>query len=331
MSAVLVTGGAGYIGSHVTRLLAERGETVVVVDNLSTGFADAVMGATLIEGNVGDQALMRQVIAEHDIDAVCHFAAHIVVPESVEKPLKYYGNNTANTRALLEVCDEAGVKHFIFSSTAAVYGAPKGGIASEDSPLQPINPYGWSKLMSEQMLKDLSHASSLKHVILRYFNVAGAEPEGRLGQSTPQATHLIKVAAEHVVGQREGLAIFGDDYDTPDGTCVRDYIHVEDLALAHLAALDYLRQGQPSRTLNCGYGRGHSVKEVLEVVERVAEQALNITQAPRRAGDPATLIAQADRIVETLDWAPRFDDIEGIVRSALNWERRLAAERSARP
>ena len=325
MSAVLVTGGAGYIGSHVTRLLAERGETVVVVDNLSTGFADAVIGATLIEGNVGDQALMRQVIAEHDIDAVCHFAAHIVVPESVEKPLKYYGNNTANTRALLEVCDEAGVKHFIFSSTAAVYGAPKGGIASEDSPLQPINPYGWSKLMSEQMLKDLSHASSLKHVILRYFNVAGAEPEGRLGQSTPQATHLIKVAAEHVVGQREGLAIFGDDYDTPDGTCVRDYIHVEDLALAHLAALVYLRQGQPSRTLNCGYGRGHSVKEVLEVVERVAEQALNITQAPRRAGDPATLIAQADRIVETLDWAPRFDDIEGIVRSALNWERRLHA------
>lgn len=323
MSAVLVTGGAGYIGSHVTRLLAERGDTVVVVDNLSTGFAKAVIGATLIEGNVGDQALMRQVIKDHDIDAVCHFAAHIVVPESVEKPLAYYGNNTANTRALLEVCDQAGVKHFIFSSTAAVYGAPKGGIASEDSPLQPINPYGWSKLMSEQMLKDLSHASALKHVILRYFNVAGAEPEGRLGQSTPQATHLIKVAAEHVVGQRDGLAIFGEDYDTPDGTCVRDYIHVEDLALAHRAALDYLRQGQPSRTLNCGYGRGHSVKEVLEVVERVAEQPLNITQAPRRAGDPATLIAQAERIVETLDWAPRHDDIETIVRSAIDWERRL--------
>lgn len=326
MAGVLVTGGAGYIGSHVTRLLSERGESVVVVDNLSTGFEKAILGAKLIKGNVGDQDLMRQVIQDHDIQSVLHFAAHIVVPESVEQPLKYYGNNTANTRALLEVCDEMGIAHFIFSSTAAVYGSPAGGVASEDSPLQPINPYGWSKLMSEQMLRDLSNASDLRHVVLRYFNVAGAEPEGRLGQSTPEATHLIKVACEHVVGKRDGLSIFGDDYDTPDGTCIRDYIHVEDLALAHLAALDYLRHGKPSATLNCGYGQGFSVKEVLEVVERLADRPLNITQAPRRAGDPATLVAKADLIRTTLGWSPKHDDIEGIVASALQWERHLAEQ-----
>lgn len=324
MAGVLVTGGAGYIGSHVTRLLAERGESVVVVNNLSTGFKEAVLGVCLIEGNVGDQDLIAQVIKDHNVDSVLHFAAHIVVPESVEKPLKYYGNNTANTRALLEVCDEMGIAHFIFSSTAAVYGSPAGGVASEDSPLQPINPYGWSKLMSEQMLRDLSAASDLRHVVLRYFNVAGAEPDGRLGQSTPQATHLIKVACEHVVGKREGLSIFGDDYDTPDGTCIRDYIHVEDLALAHLAALDYLRAQKPSATLNCGYGQGFSVKEVLDVVGRLADSPLNITQAPRRAGDPATLIAKADLIRQTLNWQPQYNDIEGIVASALQWERHLA-------
>lgn len=323
MAGVLVTGGAGYIGSHVTRLLVERGEDVVVVDNLSTGFKDAVLGARLIEGNVGDQVLMHQVIQDHDIESVLHFAAHIVVPESVSHPLKYYGNNTVNTRSLLELCHELGVGHFIFSSTAAVYGSPENGVAREDSPLVPINPYGWSKLMSEQMLRDLSNASDLRHVVLRYFNVAGAEPSGRLGQSTPEATHLIKVACEHVVGKRAGLSIFGDDYDTPDGTCVRDYIHVEDLALAHLAALDYLKAGEASATLNCGYGQGFSVQEVLDVVARLADGPLNIQKAPRRAGDPAMLVAKADQIKQTLNWSPQYNDIEGIVASALQWERRL--------
>ena len=324
MAPVLVTGGAGYIGSHVTRLLAERGEKVVVIDNLSTGFKEAVIGAELVEGNIGDAGLVQSVIEDHGIQSVLHFAAHIVVPESVTNPLKYYGNNTANTRQLLEVCQTTGIEHFIFSSTAAVYGSPSGGVASEHSPLAPINPYGWSKLMSEQMLKDLAAATSLRHVTLRYFNVAGAQPDGLLGQSTPQATHLIKVAAEHVVGKRDGLAIFGTDYETSDGTCVRDYIHVEDLALAHLAGLDYLRQGKPSTTLNCGYGRGFSVREVLDVVAKIADQPLNIELTGRRAGDPAVLISKADAIRDALDWKPRFNDIETIVSSALAWEAKLA-------
>ncbi len=326
MGPVLVTGGAGYIGSHVTRLLAERGEQVVVVDNLSTGFKEAVIGAELVEGNVGDAGLIRSLIEDHGIRSVLHFAAHIVVPESVADPLKYYGNNTANTRQLLDVCQTTGIEHFIFSSTAAVYGSPSGGIASEHSPLAPINPYGWSKLMSEQMLKDLAAASPLRHVTLRYFNVAGAQPNGLLGQSTPQATHLIKVAAEHVVGKRDGLAIFGTDYETPDGTCIRDYIHVEDLALAHLAGLDYLREGKPSATLNCGYGRGFSVKEVLDVVAKLADKPLTIEMTGRRAGDPAVLVSKADAIRDTLDWQPRFQDIETIVSSALAWEAKLAQQ-----
>lgn len=326
MAPVLVTGGAGYIGSHVTRLLAERGEQVVVVDNLSTGFKEAVIGAELVEGNVGDAGLIRSLIEDHGIRSVLHFAAHIVVPESVADPLKYYGNNTANTRQLLDVCQTTGIEHFIFSSTAAVYGSPSGGIASEHSPLAPINPYGWSKLMSEQMLKDLAAASPLRHVTLRYFNVAGAQPNGLLGQSTPQATHLIKVAAEHVVGKRDGLAIFGTDYETPDGTCIRDYIHVEDLALAHLAGLDYLREGKPSATLNCGYGRGFSVKEVLDVVAKLADKPLTIEMTGRRAGDPAVLVSKADAIRDTLDWQPRFQDIETIVSSALAWEAKLAQQ-----
>lgn len=326
MAPVLVTGGAGYIGSHVTRLLAERGEQVVVVDNLSTGFKEAVIGAELVEGNVGDAGLIRSLIEDHGIRSVLHFAAHIVVPESVADPLKYYGNNTANTRQLLDVCQTTGIEHFIFSSTAAVYGSPSGGIASEHSPLAPINPYGWSKLMSEQMLKDLAAASPLRHVTLRYFNVAGAQPNGLLGQSTPQATHLIKVAAEHVIGKRDGLAIFGTDYETPDGTCIRDYIHVEDLALAHLAGLDYLREGKPSATLNCGYGRGFSVKEVLDVVAKLADKPLTIEMTGRRAGDPAVLVSKADAIRDTLDWQPRFQDIETIVSSALAWEAKLAQQ-----
>ena len=321
---ILVTGGAGYIGSHVVRQLGEAGDRVVTLDNLITGFREAVLYGELIEGNTGDKALVSRVLDEYQIDTVLHFAAHTIVPESVSNPLKYYGNNTCNTRNLLECCQAAGVKHFIFSSTAAVYGIPESDKAWEDSPLAPINAYGTSKLMSEWMLRDLSAASDLRHVALRYFNVAGCDPEGRIGQSTPKATLLTKVACEAAVGKREQVKIFGTDYPTPDGTGVRDYIHVEDLAAAHLKALDYLRAGGESTTLNCGYGHGYSVREVLEMVEKVNGRPLNIEEAPRRAGDPPTLIAGADRIRSELDWEPRYDDLEAIVRSSLNWERKLA-------
>ncbi len=277
MGTVLVTGGAGYIGSHVLRQLGEQGERVVTLDNLSTGFRSAVLYGDLVTGDTGDAALVARVLRDYDIDTVMHFAAHIVVPESVADPLKYYRNNTANTRTLLECCAAAGVQHFVFSSTAAVYGMPESGIAAEDSPTVPINPYGRSKLMSEWMLADLAAASPLRYVALRYFNVAGADPGGRIGQSTPEATHLIKVACEQVVGKREGIAIFGTDYDTPDGTCIRDYIHVEDLAAAHLKALEYLRSGGASATLNCGYGDGFSVREVLD---QVASRRRKATDRP---------------------------------------------------
>ena len=326
MSTILVTGGAGYIGSHVARQLGERGEEIVTLDNLSTGFRSAVLHGDLVVGDTGDAQLVSRLLREHGVDTVMHFAAHIVVPESVENPLKYYRNNTANTRNLLECCVNAGVKHFIFSSTAAVYGIPAGGVAAEDTPTAPINPYGWSKLMSEQMLRDVSAASPLRHVALRYFNVAGADPGGRIGQSTPEATHLLKVACEHVVGKREDVSIFGTDFDTRDGTGVRDYIHVEDLAAAHLNAVDYLRAGGGSTTLNCGYGRGFSVREVLDAVTRVAGRPLNVIEGPRRAGDPPELIARAGRIRSTLGWEPEHADLEGIVRTALAWERRLARE-----
>jgi UDP-glucose 4-epimerase len=252
-----------------------------------------------------------------------HFAARISVPESVEKPLKYYRNNTANTRALLECCAAAGVRNFVFSSTAAVYGMPAGGIASEDTPTVPINPYGWSKLMSEWMLRDVAAATPLRYVALRYFNVAGADPGGRIGQSTPEATHLLKVACQHVVGLRDQVSIFGTDYDTADGTCVRDYIHVEDLASAHLRALDHLRSGGAPATLNCGYGQGFSVREMLNEVARVSGKKLKITESPRRAGDPPRLVAQADRIRAALGWVPQHRDLGEIVRSALTWEQRL--------
>lgn len=258
-----------------------------------------------------------------------HFAAHIVVPESVANPLKYYRNNTANTRTLLECCTAAGVRQFVFSSTAAVYGMPATGSASEDTPTSPINPYGWSKLMSERMLADVAAAFPLRYVALRYFNVAGADPGGRIGQSTPEATHLIKVACEHVTGKREKVEIFGTDYDTPDGTCVRDYIHVEDLAAAHLKALDYLRAGEASTTLNCGYGRGFSVREVLDQVAQAAGRPLRIVESPRRAGDPPRLVASAERIQERLGWRPRHQDIGGIVRTALAWEQRLLRQPAA--
>jgi UDP-glucose 4-epimerase len=262
-------------------------------------------------------------LREHDIDTVMHFAAKTIVPESVEKPLLYFDNNTAATLNLLQCCDAAGVRHFVFSSTAAVYGNPADGLCSEDSPVAPINPYGTSKLMSEWMLRDLAAASSLRYAVLRYFNVAGSDPAGRIGQSTEKATLLVKVAAETAIGKRPSISIFGTDYPTPDGTGVRDYIHVTDLADAHLKALAYLRDGGESTLLNCGYGHGFSVREVLQMVEKVGGKKLHIEEKPRRAGDPPMLIARADRIRDALGWSPRFDDLETIVRTALDWERKL--------
>jgi UDP-glucose 4-epimerase len=322
-NTILVTGGAGYIGSHVVRLLTDAGEAVVVLDNLSTGFGDAVLGAELVVGDTGDRELVSRVLREQRVETVLHFAAHTIVPESVENPLKYYGNNTCSTRNLLECCSAAGVKHFIFSSTAAVYGIPEGPECTEDSPLSPINPYGTSKLMSEMMLRDLGKATAMRHVILRYFNVAGSDPEGRIGQSTEQATLLIKVAAEVAVGKREQLHVFGTDYPTPDGTGVRDYIHVDDLADAHIRALDYLRQGGDSATLNCGYGHGYSVREVIDAVNRVNATPIKVKEEARRAGDPPALIARADKIRKLLDWKPRYDDLDFIVKTSLDWERKL--------
>lgn len=326
MQSVLVTGGAGYIGSHVVRQLTERSERVVVLDNLCTGYRSAVLNAPLVVGDTGDRALVDRVLAEHRVETVMHFAAHTIVPESVADPLKYYRNNTCATRNLLECCDRAGVRQLVFSSTAAVYGTPADGRAAEDTATQPINPYGLSKLMSEWMLRDLAQTSRLRYVALRYFNVAGCDPGGRIGHSAPGSTLLVKIACQAAVGLRPEVAIFGTDYPTPDGTGVRDYIHVEDLADAHLRALDYLRDGGPTTTLNCGYGHGHSVREVLRMVERVHGAPLRIREAPRRAGDPAMLIAQAPRVRRALNWAPRYDDLETIVRTQLEWERRLQRE-----
>jgi UDP-glucose 4-epimerase len=318
---ILVTGGAGYIGSHVVQQLVGAGEHVVVLDNLSTGFAEAVQGAELVVGDTGDASCVAGLMQTHPFSAVMHFAAHTVVPESVADPLKYYGNNTCATRNLLACCQAAGVEHFIFSSTAAVYGIPATGIASEDSATQPINPYGTSKLMSEWMLRDLAAATALRYAALRYFNVAGCDPQGRIGQATPQATLLVKVACEAAVGKRTRVSIFGTDYPTPDGTGVRDYIHVVDLADAHVRALDYLRAGGESVTLNCGYGHGYSVREVLAAVERAHGSPLPFTEEPRRAGDPPSLIAEAGQIREVLGWTPSHDDLDSIVASSLAWER----------
>jgi len=324
MNKVLVTGGAGYIGSHVVQQLVARGEQVVVIDNLSTGFRNSVRGAELVVGNVGDRALVTELLATHRIDAVLHFAAHTVVPESVSDPLRYYSNNTCNTCNLLVSCAEAGVDKFIFSSTAAVYGLTANGIADEDTPTQPYNPYGMSKLMSETMLRDFCATGAMRHVILRYFNVAGCDPKGRIGHSTPLATLLIKAACEHAVGKRASISIYGTDYDTPDGTGIRDYIHVEDLASAHLRALDYLRGDGASLILNCGYGHGYSVREVIDAVTRIGGHPLTVLELPRRAGDLPMLIACSDRLKEVLDWQPRYDDLDVIVRTALQWERKLA-------
>ena len=320
---VLVTGGAGYIGSHVVRQLAEAGEDIVVLDNLTTGFRSAVTEGTLVVGDTGDRAVVRRLLAENRFSAILHFAAHTIVPESVTNPLKYYGNNTCATRNLIECAVEAGTRHVIFSSTAAVYGIPPGGVAAEDSPTVPINPYGTSKLMSEWMLRDAGNAYGLGYVALRYFNVAGADPGGRIGQSTRQATLLTKVACEAAVGKRSHVSIFGTDYETPDGTGVRDYIHVEDLATAHVNALTYLRQGGQSTTLNCGYGHGYSVREVLAAVDRANGSPVVRREEPRRAGDPPILIATAEKIRQVLGWQPRHDDLDFIVQTALHWERKL--------
>ena len=319
-SAVLVTGGAGYIGSHVVRQLCEAGRKVVVLDNLSKGFREAVGDGELIVGDFGDRELVEELLKKHGIEAVMHFAAHTVVPESVAEPLKYYHNNTLKAHGLIAACVSTGVKHFIFSSTAAVYGMPASSAASEESPTLPINPYGTSKLMTEWILRDTAAATSLCHVTLRYFNVAGSDPGGRIGQSTPEATLLIKVACEAAVGKRNSVTIFGTDFSTADGTGVRDYIHVEDLAEAHLKALAYLEGGGGSTTLNCGYGHGYSVREVLDAVQRVSGEKLTIREAERRPGDPPMLIAQADRIKTVLDWSANYDDLDVIVEHALNWE-----------
>lgn len=323
---VLVTGGAGYIGSHTAQQLIDAGDTVVVLDNLSTGSTAIVPDeAIFVEGDVADEALLDQLMGPGDIDAVLHFAGSIVVPESVADPLKYYRNNTAASRTLIEVCVRRRVRHFIFSSTAAVYGIPDESPVSEDTPTRPISPYGTSKLMTEWMLRDTAAAHDLTYVALRYFNVAGADPAGRRGQVLKDATHLIKVACQTVTGQRDHVAIFGDDYPTPDGTGVRDYIHVTDLADAHVLALGHLRRGGASQVLNCGYGRGASVREVIAALERVSGQPIPTTVEPRRAGDPPSLTARAGAIRNLLGWQPRHDDLDMIVDTALAWERHLAA------
>jgi UDP-glucose 4-epimerase len=325
-NTVLVTGGAGYIGSHVVRQLGEAGERVVVLDNLGKGFRQAVTAGELVVGEVGDQALVSRLLAEHRIDTVMHFAAHTIVPESVALPLKYYGNNTCATRSLLQACLDNDVRHVVFSSTAAVYGMPPDGYASEESPTRPINAYGTSKLMSEWMLRDVAAVNPLRYVALRYFNVAGSDPTGRIGQTTPGATLLTKVACEAMVGKRPHVSVFGSDYPTPDGTGVRDYLHVEDLAAAHLRALDYLRAAGRSVTLNVGYGHGYSVREVLAMVESVGGKPLVIREEGRRAGDPAYLVARAERIRAELGWQPRYDDLRAIVSSSLAWELKLQRE-----
>jgi UDP-glucose 4-epimerase len=321
--SILVTGGAGYIGSHVALQLRARGERIVVLDDLSRGFRRAVLDAPLVVGRVGDRDEVSALLRSHRVDTVMHFAACTIVPESVREPLKYYGNNTCSTRTLLECCLEAGVRHFVFSSTAAVYGIPADGFAAETTAPSPINPYGTSKLMSEWMLRDVAAASALRYVALRYFNVAGSDTSGRIGQATPNATLLVKVACEAAVGKRPDLAIYGTDYPTPDGTGVRDYLHVQDLAGAHLDALEYLRGGGQSTTLNVGYGHGYSVREVLSAVERAAGVKLNVREEPRRAGDPPSLVARAERIRRELNWRPQLDDLDTIVRTSLEWERHL--------
>jgi UDP-glucose 4-epimerase len=323
--AVLVTGGAGYIGSHAVLALSDGGWPVAVVDNLSNGTREVVPDAVpFYEGDVADQALLKHIFGEQGIGAIMHFAGSIVVPESVEKPLLYYGNNTVATHSLISAAVESGVKHILFSSTAATYGAPERVPIDEEDPKQPINPYGASKLMTERMLSDSSAAHPLNYGALRYFNVSGADPELRAGQIGRGSTHLIKVAVEAAIGKRDHIDVFGDDYPTPDGTCIRDYVHVSDLADAHVLALQRLiERPEENLVLNCGYGKGLSVLEVLDAIDRVADRPVRREMKPRRAGDPPALVASNRRLVETLDWTPRFADIDVIVTHALQWERKL--------
>ena len=329
--SVLVTGGAGYIGSHAVLALLDSGWPVVVIDNLVTGFRWAVPeGAVFVQGDIADQALVGRLIAEHGIQAIIHFAGSIVVPESVEKPLKYYENNTVKSRALIESAVKGGVKHFIFSSTAATYGIPERVPITEDTRTQPINPYGWSKLMTERMLADVALAHPLNYCALRYFNVAGADPKGRSGQSTAGATHLIKVAVEAAIGKRSHVSIYGTDYDTPDGTGIRDYIHVSDLAAAHVDALEKLIEDpETSHVMNCGYSRGFSVLQVLDAVDRVTNMKIERKLEARRPGDPDALVADNSKILATLPWRPRRDELDTIVADALAWERKLAERAEA--
>lgn len=329
--AVLVTGGAGYIGSHMVWELVDAGEDVVVLDRLSTGFAWAVAPeAKLVVGDVADSDLVSAIIRENGVDAVIHFAGSIVVPESVADPLAYYENNTCKTRSLIETAVRSGVKRFIFSSTAAVYGGAGLEPVREDAPLAPESPYGLSKLMSEWMLRDAAAAYGLRYAALRYFNVAGADPRGRTGQSTPGATHLIKVACETALGKRAGMQVFGTDYPTPDGTCIRDYIHVSDLARAHRLALRRLRDGGGNLVANCGYSHGYSVLQVIDAVRRAVGHGFDVTMDGRRPGDAAAVVADSERARRELDWKPEHDDLDRIVAHALAWERLLASKNSSR-
>lgn len=325
---VLVTGGAGYIGSHMVHALAEAGESVVVIDNLSTGFSNYLPESVpLFIGNAGDENLVEGVIAQHGVESIIHFAGSVVVPESMRDPLGYYRNNTMTTQSLLKAAVKGGVKRFIFSSTAAVYGNPDQMPVPEHAPTRPLSPYGSSKLMTEIMLHDVAAAHDMKYVVLRYFNVAGADPRGRTGLTTAGATHLLKIAVEAATGQRAKIDVFGTDYPTPDGSAIRDFIHVSDLAQAHRAALSYLRGGGSSVTLNCGYGRGYSVLETIEAVRRVAGRNFAVQYAPRRPGDIMAMVADTSRIRATLDWTPQYDDLEIIAAHALAWEDRLLRDR----
>jgi len=326
MKSVLITGGAGYIGSHVAKLLGESTDyNITVIDNLSTGKKEAVLYGDLIEEDLSNFDVISEIFSEKRFDAIIHFAASIIVPESVTDPLKYYSNNTMNTIKLIRAAIQYKVKYFIFSSTAAVYGIPDKIPIKETTPVNPINPYGMSKLMSERILIDAAQAHrDLKYIILRYFNVAGASSDGKIGQNFPQATHLIKKAAQTVIGTREYLEIYGTDYDTDDGTGVRDYIHVEDLAAAHLSALEYLIEGGSSGIFNCGYGKGYSVREVIDTMKKVSGIDFNVKESARRPGDPPILVADNNKILKNLNWSPQFNDLAFICKTALEWEKKIA-------
>lgn len=329
--AILVTGGAGYIGSHMVLELTDAGEDVVVLDNLTTGFAWAIApAAKLIVGDVGDEAVLAKVLKDHAIEAIIHFAGSIVVPESVADPLGYYHNNTVKSRTLMAAAVAHSVKQFIFSSTAAVYGAPKENPVTETADLMPMSPYGSSKLMTEIMLRDTAVAHDFRYVALRYFNVAGADPAGRSGQSTPKATHLIKVACETALGKRPRMEVFGTDYPTPDGTCIRDFIHVKDLARAHVAALRHLRGGGKSDVFNCGYSKGYSVLQVIEAVKKASGKSFEVKLSPRRPGDPPAIVAASDKIRGQLGWVPEHDDLDRIVAQALAWEAKVDELKAAK-